>query len=135
MSRAVIEKKIEISAPPDKVWRVFIDPVITKQLGGEYVTDWKVGSSFRWKATDGKMYTNGTILELEPAHLLKHNLFSGDNPSVISVITYTFRGNGETTTLFAREDLAYEPSDKEYEEASEGWDSALLGVKQTAEKI
>jgi uncharacterized protein YndB with AHSA1/START domain len=37
MSRSVIEKKIEISAPPDKVWRVFTDPAITKQLGGEYL--------------------------------------------------------------------------------------------------
>jgi hypothetical protein len=80
------------------------------------------------------MYTKGTILELEPGQLLKHNLFSGDNHSVISVITYTLIGNGETTTLFAREDLSYEPSDKEYEEASEGWDSALLGVKKQQKK-
>jgi len=55
MSKFFIEDSIEISAPVSKVWRVFTDPVLTGQMGGEYVSDWKVGSPFGWKGLDGKM--------------------------------------------------------------------------------
>jgi len=46
MSKFFIEDSIEISAPVSKVRRVFTDPVLTRQMGGEYVSDWKVGSPF-----------------------------------------------------------------------------------------
>src|SRR5687768_13920664 len=91
MPKHFVEKSIEINAPVSKVWRVFTDPVLTRQMGGEYVSDWKVGSSLRWKGPDGRMLTNGTILNIEPEKLLQHNLFSSDASSageITSVITY-----------------------------------------------
>lgn len=75
MNRRIIEKEIKINTSPNNVWRVFTDPVITSQMGDEYVTDWKTGSSFGWKGADGKMYTQGSILQLDKEKLLKHSLF------------------------------------------------------------
>ena len=136
MSRA-IEKTIEVNATPEKLWRVFTDPLITRQMGGEYVTDWKVGSSFRWKGLDGNLYTNGKILQLEPAKILQHNLFNPDEEEkVLSVITYKLDGNEDaTTTLYAKEELAVEMTDEEFEQASESWGFALKLVKEKAESL
>jgi uncharacterized protein YndB with AHSA1/START domain len=133
MSKRFVERSIEINATASKVWQVFTDPVMTRQIGGEYVSDWKVGSSFGWKGLDGKMVTNGTILKIEPEKLLQHNLLNSVG-TVNSVITYEFSEKNRITTLYAREDFAQSVTDKEYADAAKGWDAALLSVKETAEK-
>jgi len=133
MSKRSVQRSIEINAPASKVWQVFTDPAVTRQIGGEYVSDWKVGSSFGWKGLDGKMITNGTILKIEPENLLQHNLFNSVG-SVNSVITYEFSEKNGVTTLYAREDFTQPVIDKEYADAAKGWEAALLSVKETAEK-
>ena len=132
MSKFFIENSIEINAPVSKVWRVFTDPVLTRQIGGEYVSDWKVGSSFGWKGLDGSMVTNGTIMKIVPEKLLQHDLFDSIG-SIDSVITYEFDEKNRVTTLHAREDFTHPITDQEYADALEGWDAALLAVKKTAE--
>src|ERR1700749_3387673 len=88
--RSTINKSIKINATPANVWRVFTEPAVTRQMGGEYVSGWKAGSSFGWKGANGTMLTNGTILQIEPKHLLKHDLFDAGNKTLVtSVITYT----------------------------------------------
>jgi uncharacterized protein YndB with AHSA1/START domain len=136
MKKRIIEKVIEINATPEKVWRVFTDPAITRQMGGEYETDWKGGSAFSWKGKDGKLLTHGTILEISPAKLLKHNLFDSEaRNKITSVITYQFLNKNGMTTLLAKEELNYDLTDAQYQEISEGWNSALAAVKETAEKL
>lgn len=49
MSTKKIEKTVTINAPLEKVWSVFTDPKVTKEMGGKYITDWKVGSDFGWQ--------------------------------------------------------------------------------------
>src|SRR5688572_14163826 len=134
MSKLFVERSIEINAPASKVWQVFTDPDMTRQIGGEYVSDWKVGSSFGWKGPDGKMVTNGTILKIEPAKLLQHNLLNSVG-SVNSVITYEFSEKNGVTTLYAREDFTQPVTDNEYADALEGWEAALLAVKELAERM
>ena len=102
-------------------------------MGGEYVSDWKVGSSFGWKGLNGTMVTNGTILKIEPEKVLQHTLFNSVG-SIDSVITYEFREKCHVTILHAREDFSKPITDKEYVDAVQGWDAALLAVKETAEK-
>lgn len=132
----VIEKSIEINTTPNKVWQVFVDPGTTHKMGGEYVSDWKVGSSLGWKGADGNMYTNGTILQFEPNALLQHNLLDpGDEQKVISVITYRLEGTNGQTILTAKEELNYQASNDEFEESLQGWEIALKAVKVTAEKL
>jgi len=122
MDKPVIEKSIEINASIEKVWRVFTDPALTRHMGGEYVSDWKVGSSFQWKGKDGNLYTNGIILQIQPTKLL-------------SVITYEFSENAEKTVLTSKEVLNYELTKEQLQDASDGWDFALKAVKDTAESI
>lgn len=131
-----IERSIQINATPTNVWRVFTDPSITRRMGGEYVTDWKAGSSFGWKGADGKMYTQGAVIKTEPAKLLQHNLFDpADGHSILSVITYIIQDNNGSTTLLAQEELTHDLPEKEYEDALTGWDAALQAVKDLAETI
>ncbi|MEI3799204.1 MULTISPECIES: SRPBCC family protein [unclassified Chitinophaga] len=136
MDKPVIKKTIDINASTKKVWSVFTDPTITKQMGGEYVSDWKVGSSFGWKGKESSVYTNGKIIELEPGKLLKHSLFDlKDKDRLLSVITYEFIKNGDSTILSATEEINYEITDYLFKEANEGWDAALQLVKYVAEKL
>ena len=133
MTKLFIERSIEINAPVSRVWRVFTDPLLTRQMGGEYVSDWKVGSTFSWKDLDGKLVTNGIILKLEPEKTLQHKLFNSVG-SINSVITYEFGEKGSITMLRAREDFTKPITDKAYADVLEGWDAALLTVKEVAEK-
>ncbi|MDB5129507.1 SRPBCC domain-containing protein [Mucilaginibacter sp.] len=136
MNTNLIERSIEINASPDKVWRVFTDAAITRQMGGEYVSDWKVGSPFGWKGVNGRQYTYGEIMEIEAGKLLKHKLFNRQDKSLIaSEITYKFEENNGITTLFAREELSQSIDEEDYKEAVQGWDTALYAVKQLAEGI
>lgn len=136
MDKPVIKKTIDINASTKKVWSVFTDPTITKQMGGEYVSDWKVGSSFGWKGKESSVYTNGKIIELEPGKLLKHSLLDlKDKNRLLSVITYEFIKNGDSTILSATEEINYEITDYLFKEANEGWDAALQLVKYVAEKL
>jgi len=136
MDNKHIEKKILIHAKPENVWRVFTDPVVTKKMGGTYITDWKEGGTLSWKGEDGKIYTHGIILQIEKPILLKHSLLDLETKSnVSSVITYTLEKNGDYTEMHATEDLTYPMDDEEFDNALEGWDMALDMVKSIAEKL
>ena len=131
-----IQKSISINATPHQVWRVFTDPVITRQMGGQFVTNWKVNESLGWKAEDGKMYTHGIILELIPGQRLKHSLYDIKTKTrITSIITYTFEEKETFTILHAEEELTFDMREDQFEEALEGWDMALDTVKELAEKI
>lgn len=132
MSEPFIEKSIQINAPVSKVWQVFTNPAITRQMGGEYVSDRKVGSGFGWKSPDGNMLTNGAILQIEPEKLLQHNLLNSDN-TIISIITYELRDENGRTTLYAREEFTKPINDQEYSDAGDGWEAALVALKEAAE--
>ena len=131
-----IKKSIVIHAWPKSVWRVFTDPDVTKKMGGHYVSKWQTGESLEWKGEDGKLYTYGIILELEPDRLLKHSLYDMKTKSKItSVITYKLEQQENNTILHAEEELAYDMREDQFEEALEGWDMALESVKEIAEKL
>jgi uncharacterized protein YndB with AHSA1/START domain len=105
-------------------------------MGGEYETDWNVGSTFCWKGKDGNLLTHGTILEIFPEKLLKHNLFDSEaRTKITSVITYQLINKNGTTTLLAKEELNYDLTEAQYHEVSEGWKLALTAVKKIAEKL
>lgn len=127
----LLEKSILIYATPANVWQVFTNPEVTRKMGGEYVSDWKVGSSFGWKGLDGNMYTRGVILQITPNKLLQHHLFNPDEGrSILSTITYELQDKNGSTLLLAKEDPV-----ESYADASAGWDAALQAVKDLAEAI
>jgi uncharacterized protein YndB with AHSA1/START domain len=132
--RSVIEQSVEINAPAATVWRVFTDPVLTRHMGGEYVSTWTTGASLRSKGLDGQLYTDGVILNIEPEKLLEHKLLRPNVSSIASVITYQFHEQDGRTTLLAREEFSSPITESEYGDAVEGWEGALGSVKQIAEK-
>jgi uncharacterized protein YndB with AHSA1/START domain len=133
MSNFSIEKSIVINAPVYQVWRVFTDPALTRQMGGEYISEWEAGSSFRWMGLDGNLLTNGTIMKIEPEKLLQHTLLNSVG-STGSVITYEFDEKNGVTTIHAREDFTDPIPDKEYKDSAEGWQAALRALKDAAER-
>lgn len=133
MESKILEATIEISAPLNHVWRVFTEPDITKQMGGYYDTDWKIGSSFGFKNVNGNRLTNGTLLGFQPGLLIKHNLFEPDGETIMAVITYEFQERGGVTLLTGKEELTQTLDKVAFDDALAGWKSALNAVKQLAE--
>ena len=129
----LIEATIVIEAPVATVWRVFTDPHLSRQLGGEYVSTWGVGAAFGWHGLDGQRYTSGTIVQIEPQRLLQHTVDQPTASTAHACITYHFNDDHDRTVLVAREEFASPITAAEYTAALEGWHAALQRVKQTAE--
>ncbi len=140
MSTSSVELSIQIDAAPSKVWAIFVDPDLTRRLGGTYVSTWEVGSSIAWRGMDAKIYTRGQILEIEAEHLLKHNLLfpllpTAERPSTVhSTLTYRLVRNPTGTTLTAREEFPAPLSPEVYANAEQGWRISLESLKTVAEK-
>lgn len=140
MPQSAIELTIKIEANPARVWGVFTNPALTKQLGGEYVTDWQVGSTIGWKDEGGVLRTRGEILEIESEKRLTHSLLmpvtpdEGTPSTLHSTITYHLSAFAGYTKLSAREDFPAPLSDQAYADAERGWRNALQVLKMLAEK-
>lgn len=135
MPNTLIKKTITITASAHEVWRVFTDPKVTMLMEGQYVSSWKKGETLQWKGEDGKLYSYGIILEIEPDKLLKHSLYDMKTKErITSTITYRFEDMGKYMILHAEEELAFDMRDDQFEEALEGWDLALDTVKEIAER-
>ena len=131
---SIIKKDITIQAPASKVWSMFVDPAFTRQMGGEYVSDWQVGSSLGWKGLNGQQLTNGVILKIETEVILQHSLFHSGTNSVMATITYELREHGEATTVNIQEEFSQPISEDELTASEEGWTAALNMVKELIEK-
>ncbi len=126
-----IGKTIEIHAPLVRVWQVFTNPQVTRAMGGEYVTDWQIGSTIGWKSGDYQL-THGVISEFVPGAMFAFRQ-DGSIRGVGSHIRYELEQVGDGTRLHASEVFEAPISDKDYADASEGWDIALAAVKDVAE--
>ncbi len=123
-----------IKAPRSKVWGMFNNPLLTRQMGGEYISDWKVGSSFGWKDTNGQMLTSGKILKIEQESVLQHSLFYPEsNDSIMAIITYNLHESNGLTTVSIQEDFSSPINEVEREASEQGWIAALTIVKQLLE--
>lgn len=130
-----VRKEIIINAPASKVWGMFIDPVFTRQLGGRYISDWQVGSSFRWQALNGSLLTNGMILDIEPEKFLQHSLYYPEElDEVMARITYTLDEQEGKTTLRIEEEFTDTITENDYEDSMAGWEAALTTIKALLEK-
>jgi uncharacterized protein YndB with AHSA1/START domain len=132
---SMISKEILINAPASKVWGMFIDPVFTRQMGGQYISDWQVGSSFRWQALNGSILTNGMILDIEPEKYLQHSLYyPGELDETMARITYTLEEQDGKTRLGITEEFTDPITERDREDSMAGWDAALTMIKGLMEK-
>ena len=100
--------KLKINAPAYKVWEALVNPEIIKkwQYGSDLITDWKEGSSIRFKSEwEGQIFEQwGTVLEIEQNKKLKYNLFAPrpdleDKPENYFEMEYKLTKKGDTTLL------------------------------------
>lgn len=128
-----IEITVNIQAKPSKVWEVFTNPILTRQLGGEYVTNWQVGGDFGFKM-NGQMVTKGTITSITPHEYLEHTL-TDPQGSILSKISYRLKAEDNGNTLLqGKEQFMHPVSKQEYEGGEQGWRDALGAVKRIAEE-
>ncbi len=129
-----IKKSVLINTTPDKVWKVFTSPLVTKKMGGVYKTDWKPGSFFGWQNLSGTQITHGKLIEYRPGEYLKHELFTRkDMQELSSIISYTTVFKQDHTILHAIEELIEELTDAEFGDAVSSWEAALQELKRVAE--
>jgi len=131
-----IEKSILINTTPDKVWKVFTSPAVTKKMGGSYKTDWTPGSFFGWQNLSGTQITFGRLLEYRPGEYLKNELYTDKDMRVLSsVISYTTEYKNNHAVLHATEKLMEELTDAAFGDAVTGWEAALQELKKIAESL
>ncbi len=129
-----------IHAPVSEVWRALTDPELIRQylFGTQAVTDWKIGSSIRWKGEwQGKTYEDkGTILKVVPERLLVNTYWSSmaglpDTPENYKMVTYELEPVDGGTLLTLTQDNNTSEEDKTHSE--QNWKMVLDGLKKLVE--
>ena len=139
-----VADSIAINAPAAKVRDTLVNPEMTKKymFGCEAMSDWKRGSPLFWnRATDGKVYVTGKLVEIEKEKLLCYTVFDPngglkDIPSNYLTVSYSLSSeSGETFLEVSQGDYAaVENGQKRYEETVNGWGIVLQKIKEIAEE-
>jgi uncharacterized protein YndB with AHSA1/START domain len=134
-------KSIVIHAPPSRVWKALTEPARVKEyfFGTEVVSDWKVGSSIRWKGTwEGKTYEDkGTVLPLIPERFFQCTYWSSmggfeDRPENYATVTYELEAKDGHTVLTVSQDNNDTESERDHSEKN--WEMVLAAMKNFIEK-
>jgi uncharacterized protein YndB with AHSA1/START domain/DNA-binding transcriptional ArsR family regulator len=125
-----------IESTAERVWHALTDPELSAEYWGHSnVSDWKPGSSWEHRRTDGSGIADvvGTVIEAVPPERLVMT-FGGPNDqgeAGPSRVTFTIEPYEEIVRLsVAHEDLADEA---EYEAAAAGWPAVLANLKSLLE--
>jgi len=137
----VAKASTTIDAPIERVWDALTNPELIKQFmfGTEAVSDWKVGSPIVWKGVwQGKPYEDkGTILKIEPPHLLQYSHFSPlsgvpDLPENYHTLSYMLTATGDKTLVELSQDN--NASDEEVQHSTGMWQQLLISLKKVLEE-
>ncbi len=144
MEELIVRNSIEIHAPVDRVWRTLTTPELTRQYmhGCEAVCDWRCGSPLLWKgATDGRVYVQGRIVEIQHERRLEYTVCDPNNPleeeSASSVhVVYELEPQPMGTRLHVSQgDYAGLDHGRErYKESVNAWGKVLAKLKEIAER-
>jgi uncharacterized protein YndB with AHSA1/START domain len=130
-----------IDAPIARVWDALVNPAMVRQymFGTTVVSDWKQGSPIRWKGEwKGKPYEDtGTILRIEPEHVLEYSHFSPlagqpDLPENYHTVTIELAREGEKTAVLLEQDN--NPTSEAQEHSAGNWKTMLDGMKKLLEQ-
>ncbi len=137
----VARASISIAAPVEKVWDALTNPETIKQymFGTTVTSEWIEGSPIIWKGEwEGKKYEDkGSILKLEPEHLIKYNHFSPlsgkpDRLENYHNVTIELRPDGASTLVSLSQDN--NESDEEKQHSEKNWENMLKELKGLLEK-
>jgi uncharacterized protein YndB with AHSA1/START domain len=125
-----------IDASPARVWKALTDPSEIKEyfFGTEAVSDWKKGSSIKFRGEwEGTSYEDkGTILEMIPERKLVYNYWSSmgnteDIPENYANITYNLSPSENGTLLEIIQDGIADEAKKDHSETN--WQMILDNLK------
>lgn len=147
MTARVVEKTVDIAAPPERVWHVLLDDVTYRQWTsvfseGSYAeTDWQVGSTVRFLGPEGDGML-GRVVASRPHELVDveyDGFVSQGRDDTDSEAAQEYRGTRETYRLQpvaggTRLEISAPMGEEHYEMMIGAWDQALVRVKQLAEE-
>ncbi|WP_035980859.1 SRPBCC family protein [Bradyrhizobium sp. STM 3843] len=126
-----------IETTPEKLWQALTDSAFARQywFGGEFQTDWKVGSPFAL-AKDGTPSDIGTVLEFDPPRRLSYTFqhvlttdFRNERPSKV---VFMLEQHGRLVKLIlTHEDFAGAP--RLLDAVSKGWPAIMSSLKSLLE--
>lgn len=146
-STLIVRNYITISAPPQKIWDILVNPAMTKQymFGCEAISDWQEGSSLVWKGIwEGSemIFVKGKIKTIHPPEELVYTTIDPngkyeDKPQNYLEVTYNLASyNGRTVLTVSQGDYSGVPDGLiRYKEAIDhgGWQSLLEQIRGLAE--
>ena len=136
----IAKVEIEINAPVEKVWRALTTPSMIKHFlfGTEVVSDWKEGSSIKYKGEwNGTQYEDkGTILKMIPNKLFVSTYWSSmggkeDKPENYNTVSYKLESIEGKTKLILEQDKNASQEDKAHSE--QNWQKVLVSLKKLLE--
>jgi len=121
-----------IASTPDQVWNALADADLTARYWGHAnVSDWKVGSQWEHRRTDGSDVADvlGTVLEVDRPRRLVLTFGPPDGDS--TRVTFDLHQHGAIVKLtVTHEDI---PTEKDYADAAHGWPAVLANLKSLLE--
>jgi len=136
----VAEVSEDVAAPVAQVWEALIDPDKIKRymFGTTVQSRFEVGEPITWKGEwKGKAYEDkGTILRLEPRHLLAYSHFSPlsgerDAPENYHTVVIELTEKGGATHLSLTQDNNSNEESRKHSE--QNWRAVLAGLKKEVE--
>jgi uncharacterized protein YndB with AHSA1/START domain len=138
----IAKSSILIQSSVEQVWLALTDKDMIRQyfFGTETITDWKEGSPILFRGTWGdlKYEDKGTILKVEPNHLIKYSYWSNlsgiaDCAENYQDITYEiYPQEGGTLVVVTQDNVESEEKKNHYEQ--DMWSVVLNGLKGLLEK-
>ena len=124
--------EIRIRTDPEALWEAITNPVRTREYwyGALNHSTWVPGARWTSESSDGELYLEGEILEVDAPHRLVHTFHvihepvAAAEPPARLTFEITESGN-ECRLLVLHEDLG--PATLEYIEG--GWEHILAGLK------
>lgn len=136
----VIEKSVEIAAPPRDVWRALTEPELMARwmLGTRVESIWEPGAEIIFaNEIHGRAYRDrGTVLAIEPGRLLRYSHWAefsalSDVPEHRTLVTLELEWMGEKTRLSVRHE--HFSSYEAYGHGNFFWGYALRDIQNIVE--
>ena len=140
MTDITTSHRVQIPAPPDRVWEALTTPDQIKRwfFGVDTESDWEVGSSLVHRGEyEGRPYEDkGEIVELDPPHRFVHTHWSPmsgepDPEDHHQRVTWTLESSGGGTLLTVEEDNL--PSEDAKAISDQSWPTALESLRSLFE--
>lgn len=137
----VAKASVTVNASVAKVWDALTNPETIKQymFGTNVVSGWKEGSPIVWKGEwQGEKYKDkGSILKLDPQHLIQYSHFSPlsglpDAPENYHTVTIELSSEGTQTLVTLSQDN--NASEQARKHSEKNWKMMLASLKKLLEK-